>query len=146
MLQSNDWSFMPDTSYQNDERITGYLNNTLVWGEEPLTTSSALKTSSILAYPNPSNGNGTSLKVGLAGAGSDPDSKITVKIYTLSGRLIWSRTVPARVFGSSGGHVLYWNERDLTGARLANGLYFAEASVKSRGQTSSVITKVLILR
>ena len=150
MLQDNDWSFAPYTSFTDWTHVTGYLGGSLVWGQEPTSTTSTLTVSSALAYPNPSTGNGVSLKVTLSGdAGGmkmDPNALITLKVYTLSHRLIWSTSVPPSVFGSSGDHVFYWNERDLLGYSLANGAYLVTATVKSQGRTSTTTTRILILR
>ncbi len=67
MLQSNDWSFAAYTSFTQWNHITGYVNGSLVWGEEPAAAASAaLKTASVQAYPNPSTGNGVNLAVSLS--------------------------------------------------------------------------------
>ena len=168
MLQDNDWSFAPYTSFTQWAHITGYLNGTLVWGEEPSGTSSALKAASVLAYPNPSTGSGVNLAVNLSGNGTgttasmstkaklvtgsstetgvDPNAQITLKVYTIDGRLIWSTTVSGASIGSTGNHAVYWNEKDLSGANLANGLYIVAATVKSNGQTSTAFSKLMILK
>jgi len=164
MLQDNDWSFAAYTGFTPWTHITGYLNGSLVWGQEPSAASSALKAASVLAYPNPSTGNGVNLSVSLTGNGSgasasvkakdlsgnstevDPSAQITLKVYTLEGRLIWSTALPDSSFGSSGNHTVYWNEKDLSGANLANGLYIVAAVVKSQGQTSTAFSKVVILK
>ena len=168
MLQDNDWSFAPYTSFTQWTHITGYLNGTLVWGQEPSGTSSALKAASVIAYPNPSTGNGVNLAVNLSGNGTgttaststkaklvtgsstetgvDPNAQITLKVYTIDGRLIWSTTVSGASIGSTGNHAVYWNEKDLSGANLANGLYIVAATVKSNGQTSTAFSKLMILK
>jgi hypothetical protein len=168
MLQDNDWSFAPYTSFTPWNQITGYVNGSLVWGTEPVSTSAALKTASVIAYPNPSTGNGVNLAVSLSGSGTgttastsakgklvsgssvatgvDPSAIITLKVYTMAGRLIWSETVPGSTFGSSGNHDVYWNEKDLAGGNLANGLYIVAVSVKSQGQTTTTTAKLLVLR
>jgi len=159
MNQSNDWSFAPYTSFTNAPDVTGYLNGSLVWGGQPAATSAAaLTASSALAFPNPSTGNGTTLSFTLNGSSNgvrasdvnsqaivDPNAKITLGIYTLAGRLIWSQTLTGGAYGSVGQHDLYWNEKDLRGSGLANGVYLLKVTVKSNGQTSSTIGKILIL-
>jgi hypothetical protein len=76
----------------------------------------------------------------------DPNADITLKVYTLAGRMIWSTGLNAATFASLGSHTVYWDEKSLSGANLANGLYFVVLTVKSQGQTSSSSVKVLILR
>jgi rhamnogalacturonan endolyase len=164
MLQDNDWSFAPYTSFTQWTHITGYLNGSLVWGQEPSGSSAALKAASLIAYPNPSTGNGVNLAVNLSGNGGgasasvkakdvtgsveevDPSAQVALKVYTIEGRLIWSTTLPASSFGSSGNHSVYWNEKDLSGANLANGIYVVAVVVKSQGQTSTAFSKVMILK
>jgi hypothetical protein len=166
MLQDNDWSFAAYTSYTPATKVTAYEGGTLVWGQEPAAASSAaLKVASVIAYPNPSTGNGVNLAVNLSGSGSgasssakasldsgssatgvDPSALITLKAYTLEGRLIWSTTLTGASFGSTGNHDVYWDERNIVGNYLANGLYIVVTTVKSQGQTSTSTTKLLILK
>jgi hypothetical protein len=167
MLQSNDWSFAAYTSFTQWNHITGYVNGSLVWGQEPAAAASAaLKTASVQAYPNPSTGSGVNLAVNLTGSGTgssasakasldsglteetgvDPNALVTLKVYTITGRLLWSTTVTGASIGSSGAHTVYWNERDLKGAGLANGLYVVACTVKSEGVTTTTTSKLLILK
>ena len=159
MTQSNDWSFKPNTSYIDDLQVTGYLGGNLVWGEQPVGSSAALTASSAMVFPNPSTGNGSTLSFTLGGNStgasasvlddnhflmSDPAAKITLGIYTLSGRLIWSEELQGGAYGTTGEHQLYWNEKDFKGAGLANGLYYLKVTVQSNGQTTSTMAKILI--
>jgi hypothetical protein len=168
MLQDNDWSFAPYTSFTPWTQITGYVNGSLVWGQEPVAVAAALKTASVVAYPNPSTGHGVNLAVSITGSvtvatastitktklvsdssaekGIDPSALITLKVYTMTSRLIWSTTLPGSSFGSSGQHDVYWNEKSLAGSNLANGVYIVVLSVKSEGQTSTTSSKILILK
>jgi hypothetical protein len=155
MLQDNDWSFTPTTTYIPWTHISGYLNGTLVWGQAPTASTSALKTASVVTFPNPSTGNGVNLSVNLAGSGAadagsptvvDPNAVVIFKVYTLSSRLIWSQTLSGNSFGSSGNHGLFWDEKDLAGSALSNGIYYATVTVKSQGQTSTAHSKILILK
>ena len=161
MTQSNDWSFVPNTSYTDTPQVTGYLGGSLVWGEEPVAKPvSALTVSSALVFPNPSTGTGTTLSFNLSGttAGTsastldpnhplltDPDAKVTLSIYTLGMRLIWTQTLTGGAYGTTGSHDLYWNEKDLKGTGLANGVYILQVTVESNGQTSTTRAKILIL-
>lgn len=161
MTQSNDWSFAANTSYQNASNVTGYNSGSLVWGQEPVGATAALKVSSALAFPNPSTGTGTTLSFNVNGSATgasastldannplmiDPNATITLGIYTLAGRMIWSQTLSGGAYGTSGQHEVYWNEKDLKGTGLANGIYILKVTIQSNGQTSSTIGKILILR
>jgi len=161
MLQDNDWSFTAQSTYAPSTKITGYVNGTLVWGQEPSSTSSALKAASVIAYPNPSTGNGVNLAINLSGKGTgatasavgspdtvgvDPGAQITLKAYTLDNRLIWSTSLTGASLGSTGNHTIYWDEKNFVGNYLANGLYIVTCTVKSQGQTTTTTTKLLVLR
>jgi len=161
MNQGNDWSFEPNTSFMNDSQVTGYLGGSLVWGQEPVTKPAALSVTSALVFPNPSTGNGTTLSFKLNGNASgtaaslldasnplmvDPNAQITLSIYSLSWRLIWTQTVTGGSYGTTGQHELYWDEKDFKSAGLANGIYMLRVAVESNGQKSFAIAKILILR
>jgi hypothetical protein len=160
MTQGNDWSFAPNTSFMDSMQVTGYLNGSLVWGQEPRSASAALMVSSAMAFPNPSTGNGTTLSFTVNGPSTavgasaldanspllvDPSAKITLGIYTLAGRLIWSQTLSGGTYGTTGEHQVYWDEHDLKGTGLANSVYLLKVTVVSNGRTSSAIGKILIL-
>ena len=158
MVQSNDWSFATDTAFTDAPQVTGYMTGSLAWGQEPAGNQASLTVASALAFPNPSTGTGTTLSFTLGdGMGSittqsvgvplllDPNAKITLRVYTLSYQLIWSKTLTGGAYGTSGLHELYWDERDKVGSKLANGTYFFQVTVESNGQTSSSTGKILIL-
>ena len=161
MNQANDWSFAPYTSYTNAPQVTGYLSGALVWGEQPAGAAvAALTVAHVISFPNPSTGNGTTLSFTLGGSRSgvsasdlsdsnpslvDPNAKITLSIYSLGYRLIWTETLTGGGYATTGPHDVYWNEKDLRGANLANGIYFLRVTVESNGQTTSAIGKILIL-
>ena len=160
MTQANDWSFTPYTSYTDWTQVTGYLSGTLVWGQEPLAAPAALTVASAVSFPNPSGGNGTTLSIVLNGNQTgptaslldanhpllrDPNAKITLSIYTMGMRLIWTQTLPGSVYGTTGEHEYYWDERARAGSKLANGVYILRVTVTSNGQTSSTLAKILIL-
>ena len=167
MLQDNDWSYAAYSTYTPWTKVTGYVNGALVWGQEPTASSAALKVSSLVAFPNPSTGNGVNLAVKLSGTGTggsnasakaslaggsseetgvDPNALVTLKVYTLTGRLLWSTTLTGASIGSSGSHTVYWNERNMVGSFLANGLYIVTCTVKSEGVTTTTTSKLLILK
>jgi hypothetical protein len=160
MTQGNDWSFAPNTSFADSTLVTGYMNGTLVWGQEPVAKAAGLTVTKALAFPNPSTGNGTTLSFTLGGnsMGSnasldgnspvlvDPNAKITLSIYTLSWRLIWTQTLSGGTYGTAGDHEVYWSEKDLKGFGLANGIYILRVTVVSNGQSSSTLGRILILQ
>ena len=160
MTQSNDWSFAANTTYQDAANVTGYISGSLAWGQEPVAAAAALRVSSAMAFPNPSTGNGTTLSFNVNGTPTgasastldannpllvDPNATITLGIYTLAGRLIWSQTLAGGAYGTTGQHEVYWDERDLRGTGLANGVYLLKVTIESNGQSSSTIGKILIL-
>ena len=159
MTQSNDWSFAPYTGFTDWTHVTGYLGGSLVWGQEPGSATAALTVSNAMAIPNPSTGTGTTLSFNVNGSSTgttastlgsgpalvDPNARITLGIYTLAGRLIWSQTLTGGGYGTAGQHEVYWNERDLRGTGLANGIYLLKVTIESNGQVSSTIGKILIL-
>jgi len=161
MTQGNDWSFAPNTSFTDATQVTGYIAGTRVWGQEPVAAPAALRVTSAVSFPNPSTGNGTTLSFVLDGnqtgpVGSvldanhplllDPNAKITLSIYTTAMRLIWAQTLTGGAYGTTGEHELYWGERDIRGAGIANGLYVLRVTVVSNGQTSSTLARILILQ
>ncbi len=161
MNQANDWSFAPYTSYTNAPQVTGYLGGTLVWGEQPVAAPAALSVANVLSFPNPSTGTGATLSFSLNGSSSgasgsvlsesdpalvDPNAQINLSIYSLAFRLIWTQTLTGGGYGTTGNHDYYWNERDFQGAGLANGVYVLKVTVESKGQKSSAIGKILILK
>ena len=160
MSQSNDWSFAANSSFIDDAHATGYIGGALVWGQEPTAQTASLSVNSAVAFPNPSTGTGTTLSFNVSGTSTgvsssalgedqalstDPNAKITLSIYTLSGRLIWTQSLTGGAYGTTGEHELFWNERDLSGAGLANGVYILQVTVESNGQTSTKRSKILIL-
>ena len=161
MLQDNDWSFAAQSTYAPSTKITAYQGGALVWGQEPSGASSALKAASVIAYPNPSTGNGVNLAINLSGKGTgatasavgssdgvgiDSGAQITLKAYTMDNRLIWSTSLTGASLGSTGNHTVYWDEKNFVGNYLANGLYIVTCTVKSQGQTTTTTTKLLILK
>lgn len=152
MLQDNDWSYEANTAFADDLKVTGYVNNGLVWGSEPTATAApALQVTSAVAYPNPSAGSGTTLDFTLSGGNAgqvltDSSAKITLTVYTTASRLIWSETLPAGTYGTTGQHDVYWNEKDLSGNGMSNGVYYLKVTVISNGKTTTSIARILILK
>lgn len=76
-------------------------------------------------YPNPFNRE-TKITCELTGAADE----MTVKIYSLSGRLVREFTEPAR----AGFTMIPWDGRDRDGDEVANGVYYCKIRVKMAGE------------
>ena len=76
-------------------------------------------------YPNPF-GDKTVITCELTGAADE----MTVKIYSLSGRLVHEFTEPAR----AGFTMIPWDGRDRDGDEVANGVYYCKIRVKMAGE------------
>jgi len=77
-----------------------------------------LRLENALAFPNPFDEDPGTVFSFLAVSGSPVD--VQLRIFTLTGRLIYSRTERQLVPGY---HQLAWNGRDAEGASIANGIY-----------------------
>ena len=160
MTQSNDWSFAPDTAFMDAPQVTGYMTGSLAWGQEPAGNQASLTVASALAFPNPSRGDGTTLtftldsdsNAGIAQPdaanplGVDPNARITLGIYSIGMRRVWTQAWVGGAYGTTGLHEFYWTGRDSNGGQLANGLFYLRVTVESHGHTSSATGKILILR
>ena len=76
-------------------------------------------------YPNPFNSE-THITCELTGAADE----MTIKIYSLSGRLVHEFTEPAR----AGFTMIPWDGRDRDGDEVANGVYYCKIHVKRAGE------------
>ena len=98
------------------------------------TVAAHTATSEILAYPNP-----FSIEVTFSYTGEMTGTTLSVSVYDLSGRLVWSGE-------GSGGTGTTWDGRDRDGERLANGIYLYVALVTDGTSTSIGKGKVFIMR
>ncbi len=150
MLQANDWSYAAYTSFTSWNRITGYVNGTLMWGQEPeaATQSVSAVVSGVLGYPNPaSSDTGATLSYTIAGSGvtsgsvsytiPDPDAKVDLKIFTMGGRLLWTKQLTGASNVSTGSHAVKWDGKTAGGKGLSAGTYMLKVSVLSGGSISS---------
>ncbi len=82
-------------------------------------TGGEIRLENALAFPNPFNDDrGTQFSFNLVSATS---ADVTIRVFTVSGRLIYERTERAL---QPGYHQLPWNALDAEGAPIANGVYF----------------------
>ncbi len=159
MLQANDWSYAANTAFTAWNRITGYVNGTRVWGQEPtaVTQSVSAEVASVLSYPNPAtSGTGTTLSYEISGSVlttldvnysiPDPAAKVELRIYTMTGRLIWSRGLSGVSNVSAGNHIVSWDGKTTGGQELAAGTYILKVSVLSKGNTSSKSFVIVMLK
>jgi hypothetical protein len=88
-------------------------------------SASAVKETSILAYPNPiTSVNTATLRI--VGPLAEQVDVFHVRIYDLSGHLVWEETVA--------GDVMYWHTESLSGEYLANGVYLFIATAGADGE------------
>ena len=158
MLQSNDWSYAAYTSFTMSNRITGYVSGAKVWGDEPSAAVSgqAAQVSSVLSYPNPSTGDLTTLSYTIAGTGitaldtnytiPDPDATVTLKIFTISGRKVWEKSLSGVQNVSAGTHIVSWDGKSSGGVKLAAGTYTLNVKVNSNGETNSKDFVIIMLK
>jgi hypothetical protein len=161
MLQSNDWSFAPYTSFTKWTQITGYLNGSLVWGQEPSSEQSSVAIANVMSYPNPStSANGATLKYTVnaqagnaSAAGLDqkiyvpsPGTTVYLKIYTVSGRLIWQQELSDAGHVSAGDHIVSWKGKTSGGQSLAPGSYRLKVEIKGQGISSAGFSTILMLK
>ena len=103
-------------------------------GHDTSTVATRTAVSEVLAYPNP-----FAIEVTFSYTGDMTGTTMSVSVYDLSGRLVWSTEV-------SGGTETTWDGRDTHGERLANGLYVYVAIVADGMHTSIGRGKVFIRR
>jgi len=109
----------------------------------------------VVSYPNPTTTGNTTLYYEITGTtnsanGSspfvaDPGATVSLKIYTVAARMVWSRTLMGQD-AISGQHNFAWNGKDNSGAQLANGVYYYVAVLKTQGGQDMKKTPILILR
>ncbi len=98
----------------------------------------ALHLREVMNYPNPF-ANETEFTYHL----TQPAQQVTIKIYTVAGRLIASLAAgPA----NAGFNRFAWDGRDADGDRLANGVYFYKVMARSQTAGDEVIQKFVVMR
>ena len=73
----------------------------------------------------------------------DADSSVVLRIYTRSGRLLWTHKVQGIRQGTN---TYQWDGKDVAGAPLANGLYYYTATMESTGLTITKRTAICIMK
>jgi hypothetical protein len=67
-------------------------------------------------------------------------SSVTLEVFTVAFRKVASLTVQAY-----GPKTLLWDLKDISGVQVANGVYYAQISVRG-SQSATKILKVMVLR
>jgi hypothetical protein len=73
----------------------------------------------------------------------DATAKVTLKIATRSGRVIWQTSLTGV---KAGGNSYGWDVLDLKNAPIANGVYYYTVVVEGAGTRSSKTSPLVILR
>ena len=155
MLQSNDWSYTNTASFIDWTKITGYINGTLVYGQEPGAVQAALNAISVLTYPNPASQSkgGATIKYTISAPStaksgdtgiSDPSASVDIQLFTVSGRLIWEKKLTGAPDVSTGEHDVQLTMAANT--TLATGIYTLKVSVTSNGSTSTGYSRVILTK
>jgi len=127
--------------------------------KKPSSLSSA-SISDVVSYPNPStdgtanlafvvSGSTTDASQAVAGDVSggqgtyDPQASVILRIFTRSGRLLWTYKVQGVKIGANSYH---WNGRDFKNAPLANGLYLYTATLEKNGSTQTKTSAIYIIK
>jgi flagellar hook assembly protein FlgD len=71
------------------------------------------------------------------------EGNVTIKIYTIGGRLIKTLAQSGRSFGYN---QIYWDGRDADGCFLANGVYFYKITVKGQSGEASAMGKMVVMK
>jgi hypothetical protein len=86
-------------------------------------------------FPNPANSSPISIPIQVPGP-----SVVTMDVFTLAFRKVASQTTQM-----DGSQTLQWNLEDVSGDRVANGLYYIRIHVTGIQSTAKIL-KVLVLR
>jgi hypothetical protein len=106
-----------------------------------IASAEGLVLSDVYNYPNPF-ANETNFT--FQAQGLDAGAEVSVKVYTVSGRLI--RTIDALPEPRPGFNYYYWDGNDEDGDPLANGVYLYKIILKSGDKQREVIEKLVVLK
>ena len=101
---------------------------------------SSLKLTELLNFPNPFDETGTRFTFNL---GADAPADLMLRVYTVSGRMIYERTERGL---QPGHHELAWDGRDDQGDNLANGVYLYRMVAKGASGSASESGRLVKLR
>ena len=160
MTQSNDWSYGASQNWQVFQKITGYSNGSLIWGQEPPAASNTVVVASVMSYPNPANSTtGTTLQYtvakasGVSAAGMEdpiyvPDlaTKVYLSIYSAAGRLIWKETLEGVYYVATGEHNIKWDGKVAGGHDLGAGMYTFKVLLVEPNGSSQGFSRIIMLK
>ncbi len=161
MTQSNDWSFTNSQSWQTWTKTTAYMNGSLVWGQEPASTTLPAEISSVMSYPNPATSDtGATLSYSISTTDGtittagfndmvyalDPSSKVSLKIFSQSGRLLWQQELEGVYYLSTGAHTVKWDGKAAGGKVLAAGMYLLKVDLKMKEGTSTGFSSIIMMK
>jgi hypothetical protein len=109
-----------------------------------VSVDSRFRFASIMPYPNPCDEKGTTFFYELTSTGSAEISDITLKIYSVSGRLVAELHDPDPAIGRGS---IHWGAVDDHGDRVSNGIYICKAVATGfAGAKASTLVKVALAR
>jgi flagellar hook assembly protein FlgD len=115
---------------------------------------------SVVSYPNPSTDGTANLSYEVSGSSSSPaqdllggssngrggydsEASVTLRIFTRSGRLLWTHRVQGVKQGTNSFH---WDGHDVKNAPLANGLYLYTATLEKNGVTQTKTRAIFVMK
>jgi glucuronoarabinoxylan endo-1,4-beta-xylanase len=159
MTQSNDWSFSNSQNWLQYTQLTGYSGGVLIWGQEPPVSQNTVQVANVMTYPNPAtSATGATLQYtinapngGVATADAaiyvpDPSTKVYLRIYTISGRLIWQQVVEGVYYVSTGDHRVFWDGKAPGGHDLSAGSYILQVELREPNGVSRGYSTILMLK
>jgi len=105
-------------------------------------SDSELKLMDAFAYPNPFAEVTT---ISFVLSGSDVPDQITLRLFSVAGRLLWKREL-RRSEISIGLNKVVWDGRDSDGDQVSNGLYFLRIEARSDARSAITTTKLVRMR
>lgn len=129
---------LPNGTYRLQITATDTSENTTDL-EAIFTLDETVTLSEVFNVPNPVEDGKTFFTYQLA----QPPDKVTIKIYTVSGRLI--RTI-TDASANRGNNETYWDGKDEVGVRCANGVYLYRVIARTENGTVEKVGKLAILR
>ena len=129
------------------------------WRQEPASTTLPAEISSAMSYPNPATSDtGATLSysintTGVTTAGSndtvyalDPSSRVSLKIFSQSGRLLWQQDLEGVYYLSTGEHRIRWDGKNAGGAALSAGVYLLKVDLKMKEGTSTAFSSIIMMK
>ncbi len=138
---SANFSFAPDLpngTYRLQVTATDTSENTAEI-DTIFTLDEKVNLSNVFNVPNPMENGRTFFTYQLL----QPPDKVTIKIYTVSGRLI--KTI-SDASADRGDNETFWDGKDETGVRCANGVYLYRVVAQTENGSVEKIGKLAILR